>query len=292
MAFLTAGQISRLAIELMTRRLVLANTVERVPGDEFRGSNGDTVTIRVPVPRDANIQSTPGADIDTAPIDEDEAEVSVVQVYDAAPVTDHDLTLSIQNYGRQVLRPMTDAVARGSEDQLAGAMNDVPADASYAETVDNDDTKDRLLEAWEELTDADVPPDDRFYAASAQIAARIMRHPEFTRVDASGSPQTLRRGVIGGLYGFTIVVSTGLGAGTGVAYHRSSFGFATFPTAEMDGQAAVQSSVVTDQGISLRTLRQWNPHKLQQEQVVTCFAGAGLVDADRVFKHDTDTNGS
>lgn len=289
MAFLTAGQISRLAVELLSRRLVLPMTVSRVPGDEFRGSNGDTVTIRVRDSRTAQIQSTPGATITPVEITESSADVTVVQVFDAAPVTQHDLTLNIQSFGRQVLRPQTDATARGLEDQLISVMNGLPVDASFALNADPADTEAQILAAAEALDDADVPPDGRTMAVSPAIKTRVLSVPKFVRVNESGSAQALRRGIIGELYGFTFVVSNGLTSGESVAYHESGLALGTFPPAELDGQTAVQSSVVTEQGLAMRWLRQWNPLRLQEESVVTAFAGAGLVDADRVYKLDTST---
>lgn len=285
MAFLTAQQISSLAIELLSRRIVLPATVERVPGSEFSGPNGATVTISVPVPRTANIQATPGATITKTAISETSAEVSVVQLYDATNVTDHDMTLNIRDFGRQVLRPQADAVARGLEDQLAAEMNAVAVEDTFAATATAEDTKARILEAREMLTADDVPPDDRWFAVSPQIATRILSVPEFTRVNESGSADALRRGIIGQLYGFMFVESNALTAGTALAYHKSSFGFATFPP--VDAGAAVQSATVTEQGMSLRTLKQWNPATLSYEHVVTAFAGAGLVSADRVYKFGT-----
>lgn len=287
MAFLTAQQISRLAIPLLTRRLVLPMTVARVPGDEFRGDSGDTVSIRVPVPRTPQVQATPGTNITYTDIDETQSDVTVVQVYDATNVNDHQMTLELVDFGRQVLRPMTDAVARGCEDQLAAAMNDVTPDASFALDADPADTEAQILAAGQALDEADVPPDGRWFAVSPAIKTRVLSVPKFTRVNESGSAQALRRGIIGDLYGFTFVVSNGLTAGEAIAYHESSFGFATFPPVEMEGQAAVQSAVASEQGISLRVLRQWNPANLSQQVVVSAFAGAGPVDLDRVYKLDT-----
>lgn len=287
MPFLTAGQISRLAVELLSRRLVLPMTVSRVPGEEFRGSNGDTVTLRIPQSRTAQIQTTPGATITPVAIDELSADVSVVQIFDATSLTDHDLTLNIAAFGRQVLRPQTDAVARGIEDQLADEINGLAFDAEFALNATDQDTKDQLLFAREELTNADVPPEDRWFAVSPQIATRVISHPDFSRVNTSGSDRTLRRGEIGSLYGFRFIESNALTAGEAAAYHESAFGLGTFPTAEMEGQAAVQSAVVTEQGLSLRWLKQWNPATLSQESVVTAFAGAGVVDLARVVKFQT-----
>lgn len=287
MAFLTAGQISRLAIELLSRRIVLPATVERVPGEEFAGPNGATVTISVPVSRTANIQSVPGATITQTAIAENSAEVSVVQLYDATRVTDHDLSLNIRDFGRQVLRPQVDSVARGLENQLSAEMNALAAEESFALNGTEADTEARILEAAEMLDDADVDPDNRFFAVSPAIKTRILSVPKFVRVNESGSSEALRRGIIGDLYGFTFVVSNALTGGTALAYHKSSFGFATFPPAEMNGGDAVQTSTVTEQGMTLRVLRQWNPTTLSRENVVTAFAGAGLVDGARVVKLDT-----
>lgn len=66
MALLTSAPISALAVELLRRQLVLVATVAKIPGEEYSGPSGGTVTIRVPQPRTANEQVTPG-DLITSP---------------------------------------------------------------------------------------------------------------------------------------------------------------------------------------------------------------------------------
>lgn len=47
MPILTASSISSIALELLTRSLVLPRTVVRPPGAEFSGPNGATISVRV-----------------------------------------------------------------------------------------------------------------------------------------------------------------------------------------------------------------------------------------------------
>lgn len=287
---LTAQQISSLGVDLLRRRLVLANTVSQVPSNEFSGDNGDTITLRLHNRRDARVQDSPGSNITFDDVEEDSAEVSVVQLYDATRLTDHHLSLQLADFGRQVLMPQTDAVARGAEDQLADVMNDLSSDASFDSDNDPEDTEQRILEAREELMAEDVPPDNLYAAVSPQIATRVLSVPKFVRVNESGTSAALRQGIIGSLYGFTFIQTNAINSGSALFYHSSAFAFSTFPPAQVIGQTAVQSSVTSEQGVSLRTLTQWNPSRLSHEHVVTTFAGAGLVDSDRVWRVRTSSN--
>jgi hypothetical protein len=61
MAILTAKGISSVALELLTRQLVLVPTVTNVPGSEFMGPNGGTITVRVPQPSAARTRARPVA---------------------------------------------------------------------------------------------------------------------------------------------------------------------------------------------------------------------------------------
>lgn len=285
--FLTAQQISRLAVELLNRTLMLPNTISKIPGAEYAGPNGGTVTVMVPTPLVAREQATPGAQITWDDVAETPVDVSVKHLYSAVKVTDEELTMSLVDYGRQVGANQVQAVATKAEDQVAAAMNAVAADDSFAATADPDDTKAMLLAARAALSGANVPASDRYFAVSPDIATRVLSVPEFTRVDESGSGSALREGTIGRLYGFTFVESNALTAGTALAYHRSAFTWANFPPAGTTSQDGVDIATATAGGVSMRTAIQWLPDFLSKGSVVQTFAGAALVDAARVFKLDT-----
>lgn len=287
--FLTAKQISRLAVALLNRSIVLPNTVSKIPGAEYGGPNGGTVTVMVPTPLAAREQVTPGTQITWDDVAETPVDVAVKHLYSAVKVTDEDLTLKLADYGRQVGMNQVQAVARKAEDQIAAAMNALAADASFASTATDADTEAWILAARQALSEADVPAGDRWFAVSPDIATRVLSVDNFTRADLSGSDTALREGTLGRIYGFTFVESNALTPGTAVAYHRSGFTWANFPPTGVSSQDGVDIATATEGGVSLRTAIQWLPDFLSKGSVVQTFAGAAVVEADRVFKLDTES---
>ena len=301
MPFLTAEQISRLAVELLVRRIVLPRTVLRVPGRDFAGPSGGTVTLRVPVPREAREQETPKTPITFDDTDEVPQTFQVRHIYDGEQVSDEDLTLSIEDFGRQVLAPQVAAVATRAERELAAAMNDLTAETSFpiepADPGDEDHAglEDTILEAGELLDNDDVPAGDRTLAVGSRIARRLLRNPKLVKVNESGSPDALRQASLGNLYGFEIVKSAALTSTEATAYHRSGFAFAT--VTPVSPQGAASSSTAARDGITVRVIRQYNPSILSEEVVTSVFAGAlALAEDDpptdfvRSVKIDTATS--
>lgn len=285
MALLTAQGISRVAIGLLSRTLVLPNTVVRIPGEEFGGHNGDTITVRVPQPGVARKQLAPSALITYDAVNEVGVDVTLGHLYHAKLVSDEELSLTIEDFARQITISQVDAIATGAEDAIAGAMNALPADASFALAASPDNTDSRLLAAREALSEAKVPLSDRFLAIAPDIATRMLSVDKFVKANESGSDSALRDATLGRIYGFTVVESVGLAAGTAVAYHRSGFAFANRPPVKPRG--ATESHVSTVNGIGMRQVFQYVPDRLSDASVLSTFAGSSVVDPDRVYKLDT-----
>ncbi len=283
MAYLTAKRISRTGIALLTRSLVLPMTVVRNNEEEFAGSNGDTITVRVPQPTASRTQATPGATITYDALNETPVDVTVDHLYHASRITDEDLSLGIEAFAEQVTMKQVDAVATGAEDELAGAMNAVAASASVA--ANGSDIEDIILGAREDLGTSNVPSGDRWLAVSPGIATFMLKLDKFSRADASGDDSALRDAMLGRIYGFNVVESNALTAGTAIAYHRSGFVFANRTPVAPRG--AADSSTASEAGVGLRQIFQYDPDVLSDASVISTFAGASLTDADRVYKFDT-----
>ena len=295
MAVLTAQGISSLSVALLTRSLVLPMTVSRISGGEFAGDNGDTITVRVPQPGSARTQATPGATITYDDVTEIPVDVSLSHLYHGKLVSDEELSLDLVDFGRQITRVQVVAVATGAEDELAGAMNGLAADASFDLSATAANTEASILAAREALSSADAPNGDRWFVVSPDIATRILSVDKFVRVDASGSDSALRQALIGRLYGFNFVESNALTAGTALAYHMSGFAFAN--RVPVTPRGANQSATANKDGIGLRHIFQYVPDVLSDASVVSTFAGAAAVADDgtgingtsfpRVYKFDT-----
>lgn len=287
MSLLTSAPISQLAVELLRRELVLVATVARVPGAEYAGPSGGTVTIRVPQPRTAKEQVTPGETIEYADIDETPVNVKLRHLYDATRVTDEDLTLSLQSFGRQVLRPQVAAVATGSEDELADQMNELEADSEIAwgEEADPAVDEDTILAVREKMGDEDVPAGDRYVAVSTDIARRLLAIDKFSRADARGASgvTALEKAIIGEIYGMTFVESSGIAKGSSVFYHSSGFGFGNRPPTAPQN-AGVGSKTVSEGGVSLRHILAFDANRLITASIVSVFVGAAVVPEDKEGK--------
>lgn len=280
MALLTAQGISRVAIELLVRRLSLPRTVTMVPGDEFSGSNGDTITVRVPQPSAARTQASRGAALTADDLNEIGVDVSMVHLYHLKNVSDQELSFDIENFARQITLPQAQAVAIGAEDELATVMNDLAAHATieWDATVSEAEDKATILAAREFLGDNDAPPEDRYLAVAPDIAARLLAHAFMSDVNRSGSSDALRNASLGRVYGFEVIESNALEAGSAVAYHKSGFVLAT--KAPVAPRGASSSSSAVAQGIGLRQVFQYDASTAQDQSLLSTFAGAAAVYED------------
>lgn len=287
MALLTAKGIANVAIPLLSRALVLPRTFTMIPASGFTGPNGEMITVRVRQTRTAREQVTAGTAITYDDQNEIAVNVSLAHLYDAYHLTDEDASLSLEDFASQITEPQVASVATGAEDQAYAAMNALAVDASFALTETADDTDDRIKEAREDLSTNLNPASSRWLACSPEIITRLLGVDKFVRADALGDGQSsaLRDAVVGRIYGFNVFEAVGLNAGTAVAYHSSGFVWASKKPA--DPRGAKESFAVSDQGINIRQIFQYDPDVLSDASVLSTFAGAALVEASRVFKLDT-----
>jgi len=164
MSLLTSAPISELAVELLARQIVLPATVARVPASEYRGPSGGIVTVSVPQPRDAREQETRAAEIEYDATAEVGVAVEVKHYYSGSLVSDEEMSLDIRSFGRQVLRPQVEAVARAAEDEVADVLNGLAAYEGAEWVSDGDgeggtsaDDIDTILAVRAQLTDNGVP---------------------------------------------------------------------------------------------------------------------------------------
>jgi hypothetical protein len=278
--YMIAKRISKLSVSLLRRSLVLPMTVSRIAGSEFAGDNGDTVTVRVRQPGAARTQDTPGDTIVYDELTEVPVDVSLTHIYHATKITDEDLSLSLVDFGSQVTEIQVDAVATRAEDELADVFNALPADIPLL--GDGSDVEAGVLEARKRLTRANVPGTERWLAASPEVVGFLLATENLSFADRAADDSALRDAVIGRYRGFNVVESNALDEGTAVAYHTTGWAFTN--RSPVSPRGAVASSEASDSGISMRQIFQYDPDVLSDASVLSTFAGAALIDADRVVK--------
>jgi len=280
MAVLTAQGIARVAIPLLRRSLVLARTVTMAPVEGFAPPNGETVTVRVRLPRTARTQSSKGASITYDDQNEVGVDVSLAHIYDAYHITDEDQALTLEDFASQITEPQTASVATGAEDELVTVMNALSASGTveFAASASEADTVASVLAAREALSENLVPAGDRWAAVSPSIATRLLSVDKFTKVNESGSASALRDAIIGRFYGFTFVESPGLDDDTALFYHRS--GFVLGNKQPLSPRGATSSAAVRADDFNLRQIFQYDPDVLSDASVLSTFAGAAAVHED------------
>jgi hypothetical protein len=277
MTQVTSERVSRIAIQLLHRTLALPMTVTRVPADEFTGPSGGEVILRVPVPTNARTQDGPGGTITYDDINETPVTVGLEHIYHGTRVSVQARTLDIENFATQITLPQVQAVARGAEDELATVMNALPVEVPVTSAEDVDAA---ILEARATLGKNDVPLDMRWLAVSPDFATFLLGKPNLTPFDSPPTPTALTEARIGRYRGFTVVETNSLTGTRAVAYHQSGFAFGNVAPVRPEG--ATESSTATQDGISLRHIFLFDPNTAQDRSLVSTFAGASLVDADRV----------
>ena len=273
MAVLTAQGISDVAIELLSRSLILPNTVTRIPQGEFRGRNGDTLTVPVPQPGIAREQETRGAEIDFDDVYEVPVDVTMKHFYHGKLTSDEEMSFDIANFARQVTRVQVDAVGVRAEAELGDVMNALTADGEVS--PDSSDVLNGINEAREFLDRNDAPDSGRWLAVSPEFASILLNNEHLTKVNEAGSAGALRRAIIGELLGFTVVKSNRLASGRAVGYHQSGFVFANGVPPAVNG--AVDSGVSTQGGIGLRQVLDYISTRLSHASILSTYAGSAAV---------------
>jgi len=127
-----------------------------------------------------------------------------------------------------------------------------------------------------------VPQQGRTLVVGANWEAALLALDNLIKVNEAGTPGALRDATLGRLYGFTIVVDYGLAPNDAFAFQTEAIALATRTTAAPRGAAFC--STVAAQGFTLRYLQDYDPTILTDRAVVDTFAGARVLDNQRVLR--------
>ena len=276
-SFLKPEVIAATALGLLQREIVLPRLVWNDAVSDFAGAKNDTVSIRVPgrlQAREYGWRNNRASEIVLDELTETKIDVTLNHdIYSAVAVTDEELTLDIRDFGVQVLSPQTYAVARAVEDLLVTTIEG----ATYATTitVDPSDPWGGAVDARTALNKAEVPRDGRTLLVGADFEAAMLKQDLLKRVDESGSDDALREAMIGRYAGFNVVGSNAIDPGTAYAFVRSAFIFAM--RAPMVPSGVVFGQSMSDQGIAMRWIRDYDATRLRDRSVLNTFIGSAVV---------------
>jgi hypothetical protein len=290
--FYTPQVVAGLMIGALVQDFVLPKLVTRELDREFIGGHGTVVNVRTPpTVTGGGARTYTQALRDTpTPIVLDrinEATIPVTmgpEIYKGAPLTDEDLTFQIADFTRQVVEPLAQPVGIAAEMVLAAQINSLTASTTIVPKLDGTDIHSKVLEARMALTKRFVPLTGRILAVSPEVEFMLLNDPanRLVRYDASGSSDALRNATIGRLYGMDVVVSTELTANSAVIFTREAFAFVTATPAIPAGCAF--GATTSYQGVALRFLRDYDSAFLQDRAIVSTYAGAATLDANRAIR--------
>lgn len=207
-------------------------------------------------------------------------------------VTSEQLSLSIKDFGTQLLDPAMEAIAQKIDKAILSLRSDVTQVAGTdAET--SWDKPEVLIEAGRLLDLKSVPTEDRYAVVGPTTKAKWLNTELLKHADKSGSTAALRQGSIGrDLFGFEAFWTQNVGqpkatgsqiAGDptteiGLAFHKTAFAFASAPLEIAPGS---NGAVVNYKGISIRVAYDYDIKYKQTVCSVDTLYGVKTLDPNR-----------
>lgn len=270
--------------ELSTTRLF-----NRANFDEFKGAQGDAVTIRVPgrLPAHKGYQfpSGPGQrPTRTSDIVFDEyAETKVTlaitgHAYSAVEILDEQTAFDYLD-ANSLVPVQGRAVAAQVNADCAAQVANAPYEFTigFHSGVDGASRK-ALVEARRVINALGVPNEQRFLLVSGDVEAEFLNDPTITIAQNVGDAQAsgaLHEATLGSLLGFRIVVDNSLPAGSAYAFVPSAF---VLRTAVPPVPSSVTvGSTYSAENIGLRWMRQYNLLRMKDQSVVDLYYGTNVV---------------
>lgn len=277
-------QIASVSLAALAREIVLPSTVYRSAEADYSGRTGDTVTVRKPASLTARTLANRDSAITIDDIEETGVPVALSNhIYSAVAITDEETEFSIEDFVSQVAAPQIRSVAEKAEEILAAEFDGLASDLEVASN--GSDVLGKIAEAVEALNSENVPFQGRFLAVSPGFLTHLLKTDLLLKVGDSGSESALRSATVGQLFGLQVVTANALASGTAVAYHRDAFALVTRAPRVPQGVATGASQ--TYQGISMRWIMDYDTAYLRDRSVLSMFAGAEVLDANRAVKLTT-----
>lgn len=290
--FLTPEVIARAALGILQRDIVLPKLVYRAAEANFGTGLGSVINIRRPATLTGGgvrtyTQAARNAGTEVVFDNAEETSIPITidtMLYKGVKVTDEDFTMNLRDFGQQVLAPQVRIVAEGAEQMIIDQMETIASDLEI--DPDGSDLHAQIIEARRLLNAQFVPFGGRILLISPEVESLLLLDTSnrLVRYDATGQPGTpaLREATIGRLYGFDVVVSSLLEAGSAIAFTREAFAFVGVAPVVPEGVTFGRS--IASDGLAMRYIRDYDARFTQDRSLVSMFAGTDTLDANRVVR--------
>jgi hypothetical protein len=354
--FVSPRNLVELGLGLLRQNLVLGNLVWKNPITDWTGRVNDTVNIRIPgrtaarhysadgnqawrpnqdIGPDTNVLPSTGQDVyhnarglrpsivvDTLSETTISAAIDDV-VYNAIGVTDEQMTLDVQDFGRQVVAPQVRAMAEIVDAKVATLLatapyqtgqsglftntklsttyhapgattnNPTPSGGTISDgySVMADEYLRLLLQARTTMDKKFVPQQDRTLVVSPEIEFVLLQSKRLTQ-SALGADdiasQSLRQAVVGSLYGMNVVVAQGLPAYSSFLIHRTAFVLTTIAPRVPD--QAPFGATNSEAGFAMRWVKDYDAQYMIDRSVFSLYTGSTSVNDGGSYGVAADAN--
>ncbi|WP_129307991.1 P22 phage major capsid protein family protein [Streptomyces sp. L2] len=280
-SFLTPDLIATRALATLYDTTVMAQLVHRDYDADFRGRQGDTVTVRKPAVFTA-AEFNRGTGIVSQNAVEGSVDVTLNHFSDVSfTVTTEQLNLEIEDFGTQLLDPAMEAIAQKIDTDLLALRDDIVQSTQDVDSPHATTAPEVLIDAGIVLNQAKVPAAERRAVIGPATNGRWLDSNVLKQVNESGSTDGLREAYVGRrLFGFDPYWTQHVESPEeGVAFHRTAFALVMRP---LEVPPGAQDAVIMDyKGFSLRVVYDYDIKYKQTVVSVDCLYGTKTLDANR-----------
>ncbi len=289
----TPAQIAEVALGLVKGGFRLASVVRRFGENDFRPGRGATVYLNVPGALTAHGRTlddvTNAIILDSLTEAQEPISIST-HAYSAVGLSEYDLSLGLEDFGRQVLLPQTDAVVDKIESSIEAVLAGVAPTAGIALDADDPIALFTAGRAALRARGVDITGSDLVAVVGSAVSDAILASGKLDFPN-TGETSALRNGSLGRIRGFETIESGRIGDDEVVFMTRDAVYLAhrapVVPTGASFGQT------VAREGMSLRYLRDYDPTHTQERSLVSTLVGAGIMPLYRVERtQDTGKQGA
>jgi len=266
-SLITTSVIANEALAVLYEGSVFARLMHRDYESDFQAGVGATISIRKPATFVAkDFVRANGIELQDA--SESLATITLDQHKDVSfAVTDHELTLTVADFSKQLLTPALQAIIEGIEATAVGTIAGV---ATSTGSTTAPMTVNEFVDARTALGKRKVPKANRFALLNPVAAGQLLKDPSLRNADVSNDGgAALRESAIGRIQMADTYEMTGLADTQNVMAHANAFAFVSRPLSP----AAGTDCVVRDfEGFSVRVVQQYDIiHKQTVVSVDTLF---------------------
>jgi len=285
-SILTAKTIAREALIRLKNNLAIANEVYRDYSDDF-AKEGDTVNVKIPATFNADEFS---GTISKQDIKEDKTPVKLDTHLDVSvSVTSKELTLEVDDFGRQVLDGAMLAIAEGVNNKVARvASQQVPFFTGTAGTTPNT-LKLGFTDPMKKMNINKVPNTNRKLFFDPVAQAELLQLDALVGADKSGSTEALRRAAMGRVMNFDTYMDQAIVTHTAGAYTALTDVSVTAVAHDTDDYNVSLLTLESAAGTSTDALKAGDLFTVDGKQYVviedTAAASSGSISSVKVHPH-------